>query len=116
MLVTVKISSANIPNLPYLKTFQKVLGKKYELELIFATPTLMKKIHKKNANVLSYPLTKTNGQIFLEPSLIKKEAKNYDRDYREHMWALFVHGLLHLKGFDHGSAMEAREKVLCKEI
>lgn len=116
MFSVVKISKADIPKLPYSIAVNKVLGKKYDLELIFATPTLMKKIHKKNANVLSYPLSKTNGQIFLEPGLIKKEAKSYDRDYRGHTWALFVHGLLHLKGFAHGRSMEAREKVLCKGI
>ena len=116
MLNIVKISKVRIPILPYLVAKKKVLGIKYDLDIIIATPAMMKKIYKKNANVLSFNLSKNQGQIFLEPNLIKKEAPLYDRNFRRHTWALYVHGLLHLKGYDHGRKMGLREIKLCRGI
>ncbi|OGF67097.1 rRNA maturation RNase YbeY [Candidatus Giovannonibacteria bacterium RIFCSPLOWO2_02_FULL_43_11b] len=116
MLATIKINKAKTPRLPYLTTMKKLFGGKYNLDLIFATPSIMKKIYKKNTNVLSFDLSKNQGQIFLEPNLIKKEAGLYNRSFRQHVWALYIHGLLHLKGYGHGQRMEIMERKLCRGI
>ncbi|OGF80651.1 hypothetical protein A2W48_01090 [Candidatus Giovannonibacteria bacterium RIFCSPHIGHO2_12_44_12] len=116
MLSIVKISKAKIPKLPYPATMKKVFGEKYNLELVFATPSMMKKIYKKNTNVLSFNLSENQGQIFLEPNLIKKEAPLYSRGFRDHLWALYIHGLLHLRGFVHGRRMEIMERKLWRAI
>ncbi|OGF68779.1 rRNA maturation RNase YbeY [Candidatus Giovannonibacteria bacterium RIFCSPLOWO2_02_FULL_45_14] len=116
MLSIVKISKAKIPRFPYHAMMEKVLGGKYDLEVIFATPAMIKKIYRKNTNVLSFNLSGAQGQIFLEPNLIKKEAPLYNRSFRDHLWALYVHGLLHLQGFTHSRGMEIMEKKLCRGI
>jgi probable rRNA maturation factor len=90
----------------------QVLGKKYNLSVVSAKNSLMKKLNKryrnknKTADVLSFPLSKTDGEIFLNESFAKK--KSY-MDY------LFVHSILHLKGFKHGKKMEENEnKIMIK--
>jgi ssRNA-specific RNase YbeY (16S rRNA maturation enzyme) len=82
----------------------KILGKNYELSLVFTTKTHSQKLNrlyrKKNkaANVLSFLLSPNAGEIFLSP-LAKKETVS-----------LFIHGLCHLKGLSHGSKMDSEEK------
>lgn len=67
--------------------------------------------HKdKPTNVLSFPLDKKNGEIFLNWPLIVREAPIFKRSAKEHALILFIHGLLHLKGLDHGSRMESLEE------
>ena len=41
--------------------------------------------------------------------MTKIEAKKFGRDYENFFGFLFIHGLVHLKGFDHGSTMEGLE-------
>ena len=67
---------------------------------------------KKNkpTNVLSFSLSKKEGEIVLCPAVIKKEAKNFDRTPDQFFNFLLIHGMLHLKGMEHSSRMEAAEK------
>ena len=57
----------------------QVLGKNYNLSVVPAKNSLMKKLNKryrnkdKAADVLSFPLSKTDGEIFLNESLAKKK-------------------------------------------
>jgi ssRNA-specific RNase YbeY (16S rRNA maturation enzyme) len=59
----------------------KVLGKKYELSLVFIgdkkSLSLNKQFRKKNhiANVLSFPIDADLGEIFINYPNAKKEAK-----------------------------------------
>jgi probable rRNA maturation factor len=58
---------------------------------------------KKNysANVLSFPIDKNFGEIFINFPSTKKECKKFDRKTENFIDFLFVHGLAHLKGDDH---------------
>ncbi|MBI2023922.1 rRNA maturation RNase YbeY [Candidatus Giovannonibacteria bacterium] len=122
MLTFVRMTRAKTPFLPYEKALRKMFGKKYELDLIFATPSYMKKISTiyrnipKSTNVLSFNIDSGHGQIVLEPDFIKKELLKYNRSYKKHLWALYIHGLLHLKGYSHGKKMEVLENKLCLGI
>ena len=55
------------------------------------------------ANVLSFPLDKKSGEIFIYP-------KGNDVPY------LFIHGCVHLKGFKHGKEMDLLEQKFCKKF
>lgn len=74
----------------------------------------------KPANVLSVRLDdarRTNaaleGEIVLCPTSIAREARVAGLNVRDHTARLFVHGLLHLLGFDHKTARSeaAMERV-----
>lgn len=122
MITFVRLTKERTPALPYEGALKKILGKKYDLDLIFADPVFMKKISgiyrnkPKTTNVLSFKINSAVGEMILETELIKKEAKQYNRSYKEHLWALYVHGLLHLKGYAHGKKMEVLENKLCLEM
>ena len=97
--------------LPYAKIKDDVLGKKYELSLAFLLPKEMRAVTKKYkkkdhvSNVLSFPLSKTSGEILI----CKEAAAPYSVGY------LFIHGLCHLKGYKHSATMERIERRYLKK-
>ncbi len=117
-------TKSNVPISPLLfaRIKNHVLGTDYELSLVFVTP---KKSHALNlahrgkdkpTNILSFPLDAKAGEIFICPSYAKKEAKNFERTYPNYLAFLFIHGLVHLKGLDHGSTMEKIETSVRKRF
>lgn len=110
-----KINSP-IDELIFSKMKEAVLGNDYELSLVIIGKDEIKKLNKSYRNIdeptdiLSFPLTDNEGEIFLCPEMARKEAPNFDRDYDNFIKYLFIHGLTHLKGFDHSDKMEAEEK------
>jgi rRNA maturation RNase YbeY len=64
--------------------------------------------------VLSFPLEKNSGEIFINLEKADKEKADFSEDYATHVGRLFIHGLLHLKGFTHSSKMESKEKQLMR--
>lgn len=93
-------------------------SKKYELSLVFVDKKFSHQLNKKfrgkdgPTNILSFPLAKNSGEIFIDLDTAKKEAKDFDMTFREFVIFLFIHGLLHLKGMEHGATMEKRERTL----
>lgn len=111
-------TKGKLPRLPFLDMKNAALGKHYELSLVFIGERRSKKLNiayrnkHKSGNVLSFPLDKKTGEIFICPARARREMKNFDRTYDNFIAFLFIHGLLHLKGMDHGSTMEkAEEKI-----
>jgi len=110
------------PSLPFLKIKEAVLGKKYNLELIFIGNTLSKTLNKKYrgknkpANILSFPISENDGEIFIDLKEIKKKAELFGENYKTFTGLLFIHGMLHLKGFEHGSRMESEEIKIRKKF
>ncbi len=115
-------TKGKLPRVPYLKIKEHILGKKYVLSLVFVGETLSKKLNNqyrqknKPTNVLSFPLSKSEGEIFLNLTRAKMEAPKFDDSYTDFVGFLFIHGLLHLKGMDHGSRMERAEKLARKHF
>ncbi len=102
-------------SLPFTDMKEKVLGKDYDLSLVFIDEKEIHKLNKKHRNVnsptdiLSFPLDKDSGEIFICLTQTKKMAKEFDRSYGNFLAFLFIHGLVHLLGFDHGDKMEKVE-------
>ena len=67
-------------------------------------------------NVLSFPISKTEGEMFLNVQCAKREAKKYGTAFQKRLALLFVHGCYHLKGFDHSDKMEALEQKTLKRF
>lgn len=104
------------PTLPYQKIKDDILGSQYDLSLVFVgtqRAQSLNQTHRKKTyipNVLSFPLTKTQGEIFITPSVAQQEAKHAHMTPKGYIGFLFIHGLLHLKGYSHGATMERAEK------
>lgn len=90
-----------------------------------ASSRLNKKYRGKDraTNVLSFPLAEQNflGEIILCLPVIRNEAKKQNQPLKKYFQYIFVHGLLHLVGFDHqtnrqANDMEKEEQRLLKSL
>lgn len=118
-LTLTNTTSGKLPSLPFLQIKNKILGKKYLLSIVFISKNkiqvLNKKYRKKNkaTNILSFSLSKNEGEIFLCPSLIKEQKAKFKKDFPTLLLFLVIHGMLHLKGMEHSAKMiEEEEKYL----
>lgn len=105
---------------PFALIKNKILGSKYDLSVSFLSANAQKKLNKtyreknKSTNILSFPLSKNSGEITFDLSLVKSGAKDFDMSYSQFLKYLFIHGCLHLKGWQHSSTMEKEEKKYLK--
>ena len=108
--------------LPYRRLAAWVLPKNYALSIVIVgdkeSRELNRRFRKKNtpANVLSFPLAATEGELFLNPRKAKRDAPAFGMPYKIFLAYLVIHGMLHLKGLSHGSTMEQAEKKLLKRL
>lgn len=110
------MTKAKPPSLPFAKIKKYCLGKDYELSLVFAGDKRTRRLNTtyrnkaKPANVLSFPISDSVGEIFINLRRAKNEASNFGENYKNFVGFLFIHGLLHLKDMRHGSKMESEER------
>ena len=94
-----------------------------EVSLVFLNDRAMRGVNKKwrkhdtQANVLAFPLDVSMGEVFINPHEAEREARDADVSYNRRVAYLFLHGLLHLYGYDHkteqgAKKMEQREKKI----
>lgn len=110
----------NLPRLPILLIKNDILGKKYSLSFAYVTEKQSQEINKKYrgkdkpTNVLSFSLSKNEGEIIICPKVVKRESKdeekNFNKDFRKLLGFLVIHGMLHLKGMEHSSRMDKAEE------
>lgn len=95
---------------------ERILGKQYELSLVFAGDVLSRRLNRERrgkdgpANTLSFALTKNSGEIFINMRQVARDAEHFGERPRSFALRLFIHSLLHLKGFSHGSIMDSEER------
>ena len=100
----------------FCRIVQAVLGSTYSLSVVLIGDKRARTLNAAHrnkhtaANVLSFPLDDTHGEIFLNVSRIEREAHRFDLTPQGHMRFLLIHGCLHLKGYAHGSTMERAEQ------
>jgi probable rRNA maturation factor len=122
MSLSISSTVAAYPTWPYAKMKTAVMGARYELSLSFVGATraqaLNMKYRKKSyvPNVLSFPLTPLVGEIVICPTVAKREAKKFNLSVDGYVAYLFIHGLVHLKGHDHGDTMEKLEKKFLRQF
>ncbi len=110
------------PKVDFLLIKDAVLGKKYKLSVVLATSQISQKLNKtyrnKNhsTNVLSFSLSKNEGEIFLDLKTIKKEQEKFGRPFSNLVAFLFIHGLFHLKGYAHSVTMDRKEAAVRKKM
>jgi probable rRNA maturation factor len=66
----------------------------------------------KATNVLSFPVTPNHdryrGDVALALGVTRREAKTSNKRFADHAAHLAVHGMLHLAGYDHVRASDAK--------
>lgn len=122
MVEICNLTRRKTPRLPYEEIARAVLPKEYELSLVFCGPTLSHRLNKEkrgkdtSTNVLSFPLTEMAGEIFIDMSIAVSEAKRDDVTLTQRVGILFIHGLHHLAGLDHGRTMEEAEEKIARNF
>ena len=115
-LSIVRKTKGRIPDLPFSEVKDDILGRDYELSLVFPHLQESRELHlqwkgkEDPVNILSFPLGEKEGEIFITLAKARTEAKEFGMSYREYLLFLFIHGCLHLKGMDHSAMMEEKER------
>lgn len=116
--LSVSIQNGTLPGVPFLAIKEKVLGKKYDLSIVFVSPKKAQAINIERRgkdyipNTLSFSLTKTSGEIILCMNALKKQHAMFDMELTTYIIFILIHSMLHLKGMTHGGTMETAEKKL----
>ncbi|MBU6214945.1 rRNA maturation RNase YbeY [Patescibacteria group bacterium] len=90
----------------------------WELSLAFVGPAKARKLNESLRqktyvpNVLSYAVGKKSAEIIICPSIAKTEAPAHALSEKDFILYLFIHGVLHIKGWAHGDRMESCERTL----
>ncbi len=107
-----------VPKIPFEEIATEILSEHYDLSLVLCGDVLAKRMNRTyrkktySPNVLSFPLDRHEGEIFLNIECARREARKYGVPLRERIALLFVHGCFHLKGLDHGKKMESAERAI----
>lgn len=94
----------------------KILGKKYDVSIVLVGDKKSKSLNRLYRSkdyapdVLSFPISNESGQIFINPHVAKRKAPQFEMTYEKYLFYLVIHGMLHLKGLDHGAKMDKAEK------
>lgn len=136
---TIGKNTPNIDGVFFHDIKEKILGKGYELSLVFVGIDRMRALNKQHrgkdyaTDILSFDLDdhecdhdhdhgehevfiKTaaelkfgTGEIIINPEKARSKAKEFDRAFENYLHFLFVHGLMHLKGHDHEDDADAKK-------
>ena len=101
---------------------EAVLGPIYQLSVAWVSSQESRRLnrlyrdHDRPTNILSFPLSPSEGEIILNQEQIEREAKQLKQSASEYTTRLFIHGVLHLKGLRHGSTMNTIEQQLFRRF
>ncbi|PCI29630.1 rRNA maturation RNase YbeY [Candidatus Wolfebacteria bacterium] len=115
-------TKGTLPRVPFVAIKNAVVGEKSYISLGIIGSTRMRTLNRtyrnkdKTTNVLAFQSEKNSGDIFIDPNRSQREASKFDHTIPEHLGYLFIHALLHLKGFAHGSRMNSEEKKYMRKF
>ncbi len=99
----------------------EILGKNYDLNLYFIGDKKMKSVNSKYrkkdyvTDILSFPYDDF-GEIYICENKVIQKAKAFDTTTENYLNYLFIHGMIHLLGHDHGETMDKLEKKYTKKL
>ena len=114
---TQNFTRRSVPRFAYARVAEEVLPG-WDISLAFVGPAKARALNKQlrnkdyTPNVLSYEAGKKNGEIIICLSEAAKQAPAHSMNERTFVLYLFIHGLLHIKGWAHGARMEVCERKL----
>ena len=90
-------------------------GKKIKgISLVLINPREIKKINRQyrrkneTTDVLSF---EGLNEIFICPFAVKKQAKRLKTSFGSELMRVLIHGILHLKGYEHEKSANAAERM-----
>jgi len=94
------------------------------ISLAFVDKKEMQKLNKKFRNknkptdVLSFLLNEKDylGEIIICPEVVKENAQKYKTTVKQEVKKVFVHGILHLLGYDHEKSKSEAEEMEEKQV
>lgn len=101
--------------LPFERLAARILPSGYHLSLVLCGDTLSRRLNHEyrkktyTPNVLSFPLSTSEGEIFLNVRVAEREARRFGVPISARIAHLFVHGCAHLRGLPHGTQMDTLE-------
>ena len=112
-----------------LENIANTLTKK-DIELVVVNNEEMRLLNKEHRNidkatdVLSFPMdfdfpNMPLGSIVVSTDFVEEKSKEYGHTFNEEFSLLFIHGILHLLGYDHevdNGEHRAKEEELIKEF
>ena len=123
MIAIKNLTSTRMPRKKLERLAKTILKKKWarhNVSVVLVGPTRMKQLNKayrgtdKATNVLSFEGEEFSlGEIVLCPSVIAKDALEYKISFQRAISWMFVHGLLHLLGYDHETLKD--EKIMTQK-
>ncbi|HIP30211.1 MAG TPA: rRNA maturation RNase YbeY [Sulfurospirillum arcachonense] len=112
-----------------INILEKISKTDKEIELVIVDNKTMQTINfeqrevDKTTDVLSFPLEDFPhfplGSIVINSDLATIKAKELGHDFKDEITLMFIHGLLHVKGYDHecdNGEMRKEEEKLIKEF
>ncbi len=111
-----------------LEEITETLTKK-DIELLIVKNDEIRELNKEHRNidkatdVLSFPMdfdfvNMPLGSIVISTDFVEEKAKEYGHSFNEELSLLFIHGLLHLLGYDHevdnGEHRDKEEELIRK--
>ncbi|MDE1874846.1 MAG: rRNA maturation RNase YbeY [Patescibacteria group bacterium] len=109
-------------SVPFARIKDAALGPEYDLSLVFVGDAEARRLNIEHRgkdyipNILSFELGPDAGEIFINPGEAKRQAKKFGRTPTNMIAFLYIHGLCHLKGMEHGATMERTEARLRKKF
>jgi len=122
MSLDIRRTVKGAPSAPFARIADGILGRRYQLSLVLCGDTLAQRMNAQHRqktykpNVLSFPLSKTEGEIFLNLAKAGREARAEGVTRLERITYLFIHACLHLKGLPHGRRMDKLEVAWMRRV
>lgn len=122
MSISINHTTRTIPRGRFKAIARDILGDDFELSIVFVGATRAQKLNQSTRgkdyipNVLSFPLGRDAGEIFICPDIAAKEASDFGLTPTHYLEYLCIHGCLHVQGYDHGPTMDKLESKYRREF
>ncbi len=120
--IDIRRTVAKPVRLPFEAIAKAILPAGYQLSLVICGDSLARRMNTEyrkktyKPNVLSFPISKNEGEIFLNIRKAEREARVMGVSAKWRLAHLFIHGCAHLKGHDHSDSMDALERRILKQF
>lgn len=118
--ISIKYEKGTPKRVLFLRLHEKILSKNYKLSIASVDAKTSRKINRETrgkdnpTNILSFSLSKNSGELILHVPSILRDAKKFGMKKEDFFVYIVIHGMLHLKGMQHGSTMEKEERKFAR--